>query len=82
LAVYLNGTDLPREVYETSDVNVVVEELTRLLGNEGKLHSYWKGPEQTALYLYGSSFERMRTATAAFVASYPLCQRARVVRIA
>lgn len=82
MAVYLNGTDLPAEVYETSDVNFVISELSRLLDGDGTLHSYWEGPEETALYLYGPSFEKMRAQIADFMATYPLCEKARVVQIA
>jgi hypothetical protein len=82
LAVYLNGTDLPQEVYENSDVNHVFEEFNRLLEGEGQIHSYWEGPEETALYMYGSSFAAMKSLLAEFIESYPLCQRARIVQVA
>lgn len=82
LAVYLNGTDLPPATYQNSDVNVVYRELNRLLEGEGKIHSYWQGPRETALYMYGASFPRMQAAISGFLSSYPLCERARVVQIA
>ena len=82
LAVYLNGTDLPDEVYRDSDVNHVYDEFNRLLDGIGAVHSYWEGSTETALYLYGTSFEEMRAAIAGFMQSYPLCERARVVQIA
>jgi hypothetical protein len=82
LAVYLNGTDLPDEVYEQCDSNFVYDEFNRLLGPDGKVHSHWDGPTETALYLYGPSFETMKNRIAGFLASYPLCQRARVVQLA
>ena len=82
LGVYLNGTDLDPEVYQTSDVNCVYEEFSRLLGEEGAIHSYWQGPTETALYIYGPSFERMKSSLSGFMAEYPLCQKARCVQIA
>lgn len=82
LAVYLNGTDLPDETYRDTDVNVVFDEFSRLVAGQGKIHSYWQGPTETALYLYGTSFERMRAALTPFLDSYPLCERARVVQVA
>jgi hypothetical protein len=82
LAIYLNGTDLPDEVYRESDVNHVYTELGRLLGDGGRIHSHWEGPAETALYLYGESFDVMKGAIADFVDTYPLCQRARIVRVA
>ncbi|MGZ5417072.1 MAG: hypothetical protein ACXWDI_07815 [Nocardioides sp.] len=42
--LYLNGTDLPAEVYASADVNRVLESLEELLGDDGSLHSYWEEP--------------------------------------
>ncbi len=82
MAVYLNGTDLPDAVYAECDVNHVYAELDRLVEGQGMVMSYWQGPSETALYLHGRSFEAMREATADFLASYPLCAKARVVQTA
>jgi hypothetical protein len=82
LALYLNGTDLPDEVYATCDSNHVLDECNRLLGDVGRVHSWWQGPSESALYLYGDSFADMRAAIAHFVETYPLCERARIVQIA
>lgn len=82
LAVYLNGTDLPARVYDECDVNVVFEEFNRLLAPDARIYSYWQGPRETALYMYGPSFTGMRAKLAGFLASYPLCERARVEQIA
>ena len=82
LAVYLNGTDLPASTYQTSDVNFVYSEFNRLLQGLGKICSHWQGPRETALYMYGKSFNEMHAALAAFLSSYALCERARVVQVA
>ena len=82
LAVYLNGTDLPDETYRDCDVNFVYSEFNRLLEGLGAVHSHWQGPTETALYMYGTSYEAMHTALTGFLASYPLCERARVEKIA
>ena len=82
LAVYLNGVDLPDYVYQECDFETVSDECTRLLGEEGKIYSYWQGPRETALYMYGSSFQEMKQRLDEFLVSYPLCQQARVEKIA
>jgi hypothetical protein len=82
VAVYLNGTDLPDAVYEQSDVNVVYDEFGRLLGDEGRVVSHWQGPQETALYLYGRSVETMLARIRPFLETYPLCDKARIVKIA
>lgn len=82
LAIYLNGTDLPDEVYQECDVNEVYAEINRLLADRGSIQGHWQGPTETALYLYGKSGDEMRALIAGYLAEYPLCQRARVVKIA
>jgi hypothetical protein len=82
LGLYLNGTDLPPEVYQSSDVNYVYEEINRLVSGLGAIQTHWQGPRETALYVYGSSFEEMRSRLTPLLESYPLCQKARVVQVA
>jgi len=82
IGVYLDGTNLPDDVYKTCDVNVVIEEFNKLLKGHGEFQSHWQGPTETGLYLYGDEAERMKTLIAPFLATYPLCRGARVVTIA
>ena len=82
LAVYLNGSELPASVYKECDVNFVYSEFNRLLGAEGAIHSHWQGPTETALYMYGPSYDRMLGLLSSFIATYPLCERARCVQVA
>jgi hypothetical protein len=82
MAVYLNGTDLPDEIYRTCDSNFVYLEFDRLLEGEGKVLSYWQGPTETAFYLYGRSFHAMRSRIDEFTQTFPLCQRCRIEQIA
>jgi len=82
LALYVNGTDLPNEVYESCDINYVADKINELLGQSGKLYSHWQGPQDTALYFYGTSFAEMNEKMAGFLQEYPLCQKCRVEQIA
>lgn len=82
LGIYLNGSELPDETYASCDSNFVRDELERLVAGEGRLLGYWQGPTETAFYLYGNSFEEMQRRIASFVATYPLCHKCRIVRIA
>jgi hypothetical protein len=82
IGVYLNGSDLPAVVYRDCDANHVYDEFERLLGDNGSIQSHWQGPSETALYMYGPSFTVMQECIAEFLASYPLCAKARVVKIA
>jgi len=82
IAVYLNGTDLPDEVYRTSDINVVMESFDQLTIGTRTMQGYWRGNKETALYLYGPSSEELTSRISGFMSEYPLCQKARVVKIA
>ena len=82
MAVYLNGTELPDEVYKECDSNFVLDEFNRLLGEVGKVLSWWQGPTETAFYLYGASFAEMKARVAEFIDSYPLCQKCRIEQVA
>jgi len=81
LGLYLNGTDLPDEVYAGNDVNDLVTQLEERLGQEGTMQSYWEGPRETAVYLYGPSAARMRELIAGVLGSHPLAARCRVVTL-
>lgn len=82
LALYMNGADLPDDVYASCDINHVIEELDRLMGDKGKFKGFWEGSRDTALYCYGTSFAAMKDAIEPLLSSYPLCQKARIEQIA
>ncbi|HLO99930.1 MAG TPA: hypothetical protein VK171_15145 [Fimbriimonas sp.] len=82
LAVYMNGTELAPEVYESCDINHVYQELNRLVEGEGMIYSHWEGPTETAMYLYGVSFESMKAKIQPLLDSYPLCEKCRVAQVA
>ena len=79
VGIYLNGSELPNEVYAESDVNVVMDDLAASLGDAGDLRSWWEGPSETALYLYGPSASAIRMAVEPVLSTHPLCEGARVV---
>lgn len=82
LGLYLNGTELPNETYQTCDINDVIDALGEAMNSNGSLCSHWEGDKETALYFYGASFETMNACIAEVVATSPLCQKARIVQIA
>ena len=78
-AIYLDGVNLPDEVYRDSDSNVVVSEIYKLLVGHGEIEAHWQGPTETALYVYGDSIATMKSLIQGFMESYPLCKGARIV---
>ena len=82
LALYLNGRELPDEVYSEYDVNEVIAELDGALGDAGRLTSWFEGAKETGLYFYGDSFGAMAEAMLPIINSNPLCALSRVEQIA
>lgn len=82
MALFLNGTDLPAEVYAASDVNKIITRCNELLEGIGSFRGHWEGSRETALYFYGNSFEAMKSAVTDFVDSDPGCALTRIVQIA
>lgn len=80
LALYLNGTDLPDDVYANSDVNELIDALQQALGDSGRM-LYWEGPRDTALFLYGPHAETMRNRLKPLLSTRPDAQLSRVEAI-
>jgi hypothetical protein len=81
LGIYLDGINLPDEVYAECDSNIVLAELSRLVGYVGEVQRYWQGNTETAFYFYGDSYEDMKNAIMEFTNTYPLCQNSRITQI-
>ena len=81
IGIYLNGVDLPKEVYKQCDINYVVDQIFQLLETPPILYSYWQGHTETALYFYAPSFNTMYTRIRPLLTTYPLCQKSKVAQI-
>lgn len=82
LAIYLDGQNLEPEVYENSDVNFVVSEVKKLIGDKSEIVRFWEFSDKTALYFYGNSFTEMIEQIKDFMSEYPLCKNAEIKQIA
>jgi hypothetical protein len=82
LALYLNGTDLPDDVYAAHDTDDLVDQLEDALDDAGVMMSHWQGPTETGLYFYGDSYAEMVAAITPVVDAHPLAQRSRMAQIA
>ncbi len=78
LAVFLDGTSLPEEVYAELDVEAVVEEIGAAAG-AGSYRGFWQGPEETGLFLFGPDAEAMLARVEPVLRRIPIGQNARVV---
>lgn len=83
LGLYLDGVNLPKEVYENQDTDALIEELLRCMNlSEDYVLRYWNGPQDTGLYFYADSFEQMKQSIAALIGTHPECQNCRVEQVA
>ena len=74
---------LPKEVYETSDINVVFDTVCEILKDILVLTSYHEGSKDTALYFYiKGNFAEAKEQIKDFITTYPLCEKCRIVQIA
>lgn len=78
LAIYLDGTSLPAEVYANLDFESVVNEIGAAAGPDS-YRGFWQGPEETAIYFFGSSAEDMFKGVEPVLRKLPIGQNARVV---
>lgn len=81
LALYINDVDLPAEVYASCDINFVIDEISKLLGDTGHLYSYREDEKYTILYFYGDSFEQMKSFVESVTANYPLCEKSYIKKM-
>ena len=82
LALYLDKVGLPDEVYESHDVNLLIAECERRMGEGYGLRGHWQSREETAIFFYGQSFDHMEQAIDGYRREMPLCEGSRVERIA
>ena len=80
VAVYLDGTSLPEEIYAETDLDALLERFgTAADSAGGELRSAWNGPTETAVYHYGPSADAMLVALQPVFDDFPICQNARLV---
>jgi hypothetical protein len=80
LALYLDGTSLPEEVYADTDLEALMQRLAAAVDSVGgELRSVWNGPNETALYHYGPSADAMAVALQPVFDEFPICQNARLI---
>lgn len=82
LAIYLNGTELPMEIYQNYDSNDLVNQLNLALKDIGEFLGYFEGNYETVLYYYGKSYAEMKEKINPIIEDYPLCQKCRITQIA
>lgn len=78
LAIYLDGTSLPDEVYANLDFEAVVTEIGDAAG-ERSFRGFWQGPQETGIFFFGPDAEGMFSRVEPVLHRLPIGQNARVV---
>jgi hypothetical protein len=78
LAVFLDGTTLPEEVYQDLDFDAVVAEIGEAAGPDS-FRGFWQGNEETGLFYFGASADEMFGRVEPVLRKLPIGQNARVV---
>jgi len=81
IGVHLNNIDLRDEIYERYDVHDFLDKIYAALGSEGHMQSYWESGDETSIFIYGLSEEKMRELIAPVLATEPLAERCRVTQL-
>ena len=78
VAVYLDGVNLPQEVYAELDFDELISALDGAAG-AGSYRGHWQGPEETGLFFFGPNAEELFTRLQPPLQALPVAQNARVV---
>ena len=81
LTIYLDGTGLPPDVYESLDFGVFYSELDEAVCREaaGQARSVWTGPTETAVHLAAPKADALEQVVNAMWHTVPVLQNARLV---
>jgi hypothetical protein len=81
LTIYLDGTGLPPDVYESLDFDRFYGELGEAVGREadGQARTVWKGPAETAVHLAGPKADALEQVVNAMWHTVPVLQNARLL---
>ncbi len=82
LGIYLDGVNLPDEVYQTVTTEDVIDACRAALGDAGRYHGSRTMAERTALYFYGPDFETMKAGISGILSENALCQNALMKQVA
>ncbi|HET6420727.1 MAG TPA: hypothetical protein VFG19_11255 [Geobacteraceae bacterium] len=80
LAIYLDGVNLPDDVYETCNLNELAGLIAGGLASTGaEIRGSWVGRNETSLYIYSPCAETTYETIEPVLSAYPLCQSSRIV---
>lgn len=78
VALYLNARS---ENYAKYNINELVKDIDKALGDTYTIWSGWEGRKETALYFYGVDYEAMKKRLIPIIKTHPLCEKCRMEQI-
>lgn len=82
IGIYLDGSNLQKEIYEDNDINVLASIIIEELNINESFLRFWEKPGKTALYFYSESYDVMAEKIRILFVSYPLLTNCIIKRIA
>jgi hypothetical protein len=79
LAIYLDGVNQPREVYESTSAQELLDKLLEAFDGAAEFRGSWQGPRETSLYFYGINAQHLFERIEPVLRDYPLSRNARVI---
>lgn len=81
VAIYLDGVNLPQEIYDELDFGILMDDIETALDGEriGTCFGIWSGPTETAIYLYGPNADAIFKAVEPVTKIHRIFSGARVV---
>jgi hypothetical protein len=79
LALFLDGVNLPEEVYKSTDIDELVERLLETSKGLAEFRASWYGESETSIHFFGDNADNLFKLMEPVLTEYPLCRNARVV---
>ncbi len=79
VAIYLDGVNLPNEVYQSTSAQELVDKLCDAAGDDGEFRHSFQGKTETSLFFYSLDAEALYASLEPALRGYPLSATARVI---
>ncbi len=79
LALFLDGVNLPQEVYQSADIDELVERLLEASKGQAEFRASWSGDSETSIHFFGDNADNLFKLMEPVLTAYPLCRNARAV---
>jgi hypothetical protein len=79
LALFLDGVNLPDEVYQSTDIDELVLKLCESSEGGAEYRASWAGEYETSIHFFCDDADAMFRRMESVIRTYPLCRNCRIV---